>query len=110
MAATLMMKMNPEIAPLRKPNPVALVVRVLVLTVLLTLFCFAVGLFFGILGVAIANAVRGGGVDLALAYRKIAFPIALVALVVTFLALMVSETRRYRRQRAEYKYYRQHAA
>jgi len=96
--------------PIRKPNPYLMAVRLLVLTIGLTLFCFAIGLFFGIIGVVIANAVRGGGINLNLAYRAIAFPFAMVGLVAIFATLLVYELRRYRRQRDEYRAFHERAA
>lgn len=76
--------------------------RILVLTVLTTLFCLAVGLFFGIVGVSIANAVRGGGISLAHAYLHVAFPFAAVGLVCALLGMIVWEGRRYRRESGEW--------
>ncbi len=74
-----------------------LVVRVIVITALATLLSFAVALFLGIVGIMLADMIRGGGMNLANAYRHIAFPIALVALVIALVLALVSEVRHYRR-------------
>lgn len=77
-------------------------VRVVVITVLITLFCFAVALFLGIAGIVLVGMIRGGISDLSVAYRHIAFPIAMGAMVVGFVVTLVSEIKHYRRMRAEY--------
>jgi hypothetical protein len=77
-----------------------LVVRVVVITVLATLLCFCVALFFGIAGIMVIDTIGGGGINLASAYRHVALPIAATALVVAFCAALITETRRYRRARS----------
>lgn len=51
--------------------------RTLFVTLLCTMAGMGLGLFFGIVGAAILNAVRHGGVDMATAYRHVAIPVAI---------------------------------
>lgn len=53
--------------------------RTLFLTLLCAMAGMAIGLFVGIIGTAILNAVRHGGVDMANAYRHVAIPLAIIA-------------------------------
>lgn len=77
-------------------------VRILVITVLITAFCFAVSLFLGIAGIVLVGMIRGGISDLSAAYRHIAFPIAMGAMVIGFVATLVTEIKHYRRMKADY--------
>jgi hypothetical protein len=95
--------MHAETVLVRKPSAIAMVARIVVLTILSTLFCFAVGLLIGIIGISIANAVRGGGINLTHAYRNIAFPFAMVGLTAMLAALLVWEVPRYRRLRKQWR-------
>lgn len=88
---------------MRKPSAGLAAVRVLLITVITTLFCFAVALFFGIVGVVLANVAKHGRLNMNIAYRHIAFPIAVGVLLIAFVSALVSEVRRYRRARAEYQ-------
>jgi uncharacterized membrane protein len=94
--------MTPHIVSVRKPNAALVVVRVVVVTILITLLCFAVSLFLGIAGIVLVGMIKGGLSDLSLAYRHIAFPIALGAMVIAFVVTLVTEIKHYRRMRAEY--------
>lgn len=84
----------------RKPSLTLLVARVAVVTILATLLTFAVSLFLGIAGIVLTGVIRGGGVNVAHAYRHVALPIALVALVLAFVAALSEEIKHYRRARA----------
>ncbi len=53
--------------------------RTLFVTLLCTMGGMGLGLFCGIVGTAILNAVRHGGVDMADAYRHVAVPVAITA-------------------------------
>jgi uncharacterized membrane protein len=86
----------------RKPSAGMAAVRIVLITVITTLFCFAIALFFSIVGVFLADIARHGRVDMSIAYRHIAFPIAVGVLVIAFVSALVSEIRRYRRARADY--------
>jgi hypothetical protein len=96
-------RMVAEIHPIvRKPSAGMTAVRVVLITILATLFCFAVALFLGILGFFLANVTKGGGLDMSLAYRDVAFPVGAVSFVAAFVLALRSELRRYRRARADY--------
>ncbi len=86
----------------RKPNLGMVVVRVVVMTVLITIFCFAVSLFLGIAGIVLVGMIKGGISDLSVAYRSIAFPIAMGAAAIGFIVTLVTEVRHYKRMKAEY--------
>jgi len=66
-----------------KPNRFQKAFMVTFRTLFLSLLCamagMGIGLFVGILGTAILNAVRHGGVDMATAYRHVAVPAAITA-------------------------------
>jgi hypothetical protein len=70
--------------------------RVLLLTFIGTLICFAVGLLLAIVGMVIVSAVRGVHPDMRIAYRLIALPIALAAGGIIFVLAVVMEFRHYR--------------
>lgn len=74
-------------------------VRVLLITLLLTLLSFAISLLFGITGTFIAAKLRGVVPDMRLAYRYVAFPIGAVVGVATLLGSAVTEVRHYRRNK-----------
>jgi TRAP-type C4-dicarboxylate transport system permease small subunit len=84
-------------------------VRVVVTTILLTLLAFVVSLFLAIVGILLVNMFRGGGINMAAAYRQIALPIAIVVLVVAFAATLITEVRHLRRLRAQTTSYRRAA-
>lgn len=75
--------------------------RVLLVTFLLTLLSFAVGLFLGIAGLLISAGVRGGHPNMTIAYREIALPAALIAGGISLLVAIVIEFRYQRRKRIE---------
>jgi uncharacterized membrane protein len=87
----------------RKPNMAMLAVRVILITVLVTLICFVVSLFLSIVGILIAGMIRGGIADMTVAYRSIAFPIALGAMVIGFIVALVSEIKHYRKMKTDYE-------
>jgi len=71
-------------------------VRVLAVTFISTLLCFAVSLLLAILGTVIVSALRGVHPDMRIAYRQIALPVALVAGGIVFVLSLVMEIRHYR--------------
>jgi TRAP-type C4-dicarboxylate transport system permease small subunit len=83
-----------------KPRWHLIPVRVLLVTFLLTLLCFAVSLLLGILGVVIAAGLRGIHPNMPIAYRYIALPVAAVVAAVTLISASVMEIRRYRQTKA----------
>lgn len=74
--------------------------RVLLVTVIVTLLCFAVSLLLGIVGTVIATAIRGVHPDMRVAYRHIAVPLAVVEGTVILVIVTVVEIRHYRQRRA----------
>ncbi len=75
-------------------------VRVIFVTFLATLLAFCIGLLFGIVGVVLVKMIRGAATPgMSVAYRHVALPIALVALVVAFVVALRSEIRHYRSMR-----------
>jgi TRAP-type C4-dicarboxylate transport system permease small subunit len=91
--------MSPSQAP-RTPRWYGIPVRVLLATFVGTLICFAVSLLIGILGTAIASAVRGIHPDMRIAYRMIALPIGGVAGTIIFILSLIMEIRHYRQTEA----------
>jgi hypothetical protein len=71
-------------------------VRVVVLTVLAALLSFAVSLFAGIVGTVLVGWAGGHRPNLVVAYRGIAFPVAVVVGVAGFVVFLTTEIRRYR--------------
>jgi hypothetical protein len=78
--------------------------RVLLVSFLLALLSFAVCLLVGILGVLITAAARGVQPNMTIAYRKIAFPAALLAGGVALVVAVALEVRHARQQRLEDRY------
>ena len=76
-------------------------VRVLLVALLLALLTFAVCLFLGIFGLLISAGVRGVHPNMAVAYREIAFPAAVVAGGIALLVAIVLEVRHPRREGTE---------
>jgi TRAP-type C4-dicarboxylate transport system permease small subunit len=75
-------------------------VRVLILTFLFALVAFALSLLLGIIGVVIRGRVGGIHPNLAVAYRYVALPVALVMASVVLITVTVLEIRRYRQVKA----------
>jgi hypothetical protein len=80
----------------RPPRWYTVPVRVLLLTFIGTLLCFAVSLLLAIFGTVVVSVLRGVHPDMRIAYRQIALPMALVAGSVIFAGALVMEIRRYR--------------
>ena len=81
------------------PSWVSIPLRVLLLTLVGTLLCFAVSLLFAIVGTITVAWVRGVHPDLRIAYREVALPIALVAAGVILAVAVVIEIRNYRQRK-----------
>lgn len=75
-------------------------VRILLLTFIGTLLCFAVSLLLAIVGTVIISAIRGVRPDMTIAYWRIAFPLALVAGGIILVMATVLEIRNYQQRRA----------
>jgi hypothetical protein len=80
----------------RPPRWYGIPVRVVLVTLLGTLLCFAVSLLAGILGTVAVATLRGVHPDMRIAYRHIALPMALVAGAIIFVLVLVMEIRHYR--------------
>jgi hypothetical protein len=81
----------------REPRWYLLPVRVLLVTAILTLLAFAVTLLLGIGGILLDARLHGMRPDLTLAYRHVAFPIALVTGAVVAISSSLVEVRHFQR-------------
>src|SRR4030088_1297507 len=81
----------------RPPRWYGIPVRILLITFIGTLLCFAVSLLLGIIGTVVVSRIRGLHPDMTLAYRQFALPVALVAGAIIFVLVVVMEIR-HRRQ------------
>jgi uncharacterized BrkB/YihY/UPF0761 family membrane protein len=73
--------------------------RILLLTFLGTLLCFAVTLLLSLVGTVAVAAIRGVHPDMRIAYRYLAVPMAILEAGVIFICASVVEIRHYRRAR-----------
>ena len=85
--------------PSRSPRWYGIPARILLVTFLGTLLCFAVTLLFAILGTVILASLRGVHPDMRIAYRHIALPMALVAGSIVFVLALVMEIRHHRQSK-----------
>jgi ABC-type dipeptide/oligopeptide/nickel transport system permease component len=83
----------------REPRFLLVPVRALLITFILTLLSFAVSLLLGIIGFVVYTHTSGNRVSLALAYRMVAFPTAVVVGIVVLAVTLTMETRRYRQEK-----------
>lgn len=83
----------------RRPRWFWILPRVLLVTFILTLFSFAVSLFLGILGVVIGSRLRGIPTNMAIAYRHIALPAAIIVGSIVLISATAMEIRHYRQSR-----------
>jgi hypothetical protein len=88
-------------APSRKLRWLFIPLRVLLVSLLIAVLSFAVCLLLGILGLAITAWLRGVQPDMTVAYRHIAFPVAIVVGTGALVGTIVIEVRHYRRQRLQ---------
>lgn len=84
----------------RPPRWYGIPVRVLLVTFIGTLLCFAVSLFLAIIGTVVVSRLRGVHPDMTIAYRQIALPMALVAGSIIFVLALVMEIRHHRQSKA----------
>ena len=84
----------------RSPHWYGIPVRVLLVTFLLTLLSFAVGLLLAIIGVVVVSRVRGIRPNMTVAYLDVALPVAAVAGIIVFVLALVMEIRHYRAAKA----------
>src|SRR5262249_49115689 len=74
-----------------------ILVRVLLVTLVVTALAFAVSLFLGIAGLLAGAKLHGSHPDMTMAYRVIAMPAALFACAVVLVSSTLLELRHYRR-------------
>jgi ABC-type dipeptide/oligopeptide/nickel transport system permease component len=74
--------------------------RVLLVTFLLTLLCFALSLFLGILWILLHAWVSGSHPNMAAAYRHFAAPVAVVAACIVLIFAVILEVKNCRQERA----------
>lgn len=84
----------------RSPRWYGIPARVVLVTFIGTLLCFAISLLLAILGTVIVSKVRGAHPDMTVAYRMIAVPTALAAGAAILVTMLVMEIRRYRQVKA----------
>jgi hypothetical protein len=75
-------------------------VRVLLVTFIGTLLCFALSLLLAILGTIVRASLHRVHPDMTVAYRHMALPFALVAAGIIFAAMLVGEIRHHRQAKA----------
>src|SRR6185437_8108166 len=74
-------------------------VRVLIISVIVTLLAFAISLLLGICSLVLIAKLHGTAPDLRAAYWHIALPVAETSAVVSLIAATLLELRHYRRAR-----------
>jgi len=97
---SLAWRYNQNMPPVRQPRWYVIPLRVMLLTFLLTLLAFAVGLLVGILGIVVRATLRGLHPNMTVAYRHVALPLAVAAGAVALIVVTVLEIRNYRQARA----------
>ena len=81
------------------PRWYAIPVRVLLVTFIGTLICFAVSLLVGIIGTVAVSALQHTHANMTVAYRLIALPTAVVAGAIIFVLALAMEIRHYRQSK-----------
>lgn len=84
----------------RFPRWYGIPVRVVIVTFVGTLLCFAVSLLLGIIGTVVVAGLHGLHPDMRIAYRHIALPGAVVEGSIVFVATCFFEIRHYRQAKA----------
>jgi len=87
-------------AGIRRPRWYAIPVRVVIVTFVVTLISFAVSLLLSLIGVLLVAKIRGLPPDLTVAYRNIAFPVAIVVGTIVLVLSLAMEIRHYRQTKA----------
>ena len=83
----------------RKPRWIAIPIRVVAMTFLLTLLSFAVALLVSILGAVVYSQVTHVAPNLPFAYRHVAFPFAITVGAIVLALSLVMEIRHYRQRK-----------
>src|SRR5271169_6578734 len=89
----------PSYSPSHSPRWYGIPARVLLVTLVGTLICFAVSLLLAILGTVITARLRGLHPDMRIAYRFIALPMAAVAGSIILVLALFMEIRHYRQMK-----------
>ncbi|MGZ4833893.1 MAG: hypothetical protein ACXVZQ_13265 [Terriglobales bacterium] len=82
-----------------RPRWIAIPLRALAVTILLTLLAFAVALLLSILGTIVYSQVRHVAPNLPFAYRHVAFPFAISVGAIVLLLSLTMEIRNYRQRK-----------
>jgi TRAP-type C4-dicarboxylate transport system permease small subunit len=90
----------PAKASPRPPRWYLIPARVLLVTFVGTLLCFAVSLLLALIGTVAVSKMRGLPPDMTAAYRQFALPVALVAGTIIFVLALGMEIRHYRQTKA----------
>jgi hypothetical protein len=83
----------------RRPRWIAIPLRVLLMTALLTLLAFAVSLLLSILGTVVYSQVTHVAPNMPFAYRYIAFPFAMSVGAIVLVLSLAMEVRHYRQRK-----------
>jgi hypothetical protein len=83
----------------RPPRWYTIPVRVLLVTFIGTLLCFAGSLLVGIVGTVVVSAMRHVNPNMTVAYRRIALPGGIVAGGIIFVLALAMEIRHYRQSK-----------
>lgn len=86
-------------SPSRSPRWYTIPVRVLLVTFIGTLLCFAASLLVGIVVTVIVSVVRHVNPNMTVAYRSIALPAGIVAGGIIFVLALAMEIRHYRQSK-----------
>ena len=84
------------LAPSQRPRWFLIPVRVLLVTLIVTLLSFAVSLLLGIGGVLLASWLKGAHPNMTLAYRYVALPVAAMVAAIVLVSASFMEARHYR--------------
>jgi hypothetical protein len=87
-------------APSKRARWYAIPVRVLLVTFVGTLLCFAVSLLLGIIGTVALSGVRGVHPNMTIAYRHVALPAAVAAGCMIFVLVLAMEIRHHRQRKS----------
>jgi hypothetical protein len=82
-----------------RPRWFIIPVRVIIVTLLLTLLSFAVALLLSIMGTIVYSQVQHVAPNLPFAYRHIAFPFAITVGTIVFILSLAMEIRHYRQRK-----------
>ena len=92
--------MSSAAGPLRHGRWYFVPLRALIITAIVTLLSFALSLLLGIIGIVVGALVRGVHPNMAFAYRRVAFPVAVAAAAIALVCSLVMEIRQYRQAKA----------